>query len=152
MAGVAITFFFVMIGWVFFRADSIPSAMALLYTMFGRGGIELPAVLAGAAGPRDVAGGWIHFTNGSMAYGHIEGGLPFLCVALLMCWCWFLPNAQQIFAHFKTSLGAERVEPTAQALQFRYGWMSAAMLTVTVIICLLYVRSNIAQEFLYFDF
>ncbi len=151
-AGIAITFFFVMIGWVFFRADSIKSAMALLHTMFGRDGIELPAVLAGAAGPHDTAGGWIHFTSGSSAYGHIEGGVPFLCVALLMAWCWFLPNAQQIFARFKTSLGAERVEPTSQVLQFRYGWLSAAMLSATVIICLLYVRSNIAQEFLYFDF
>jgi D-alanyl-lipoteichoic acid acyltransferase DltB (MBOAT superfamily) len=152
LAGVAVTFFAVMIGWVFFRADSIHSAMALLHTMFGGDGIELPLALARGPGSHSMAGGWIHFTGGSTAYGHIEGGLPFLCIALLMAWCCFLPNAQQIFARFETSLGAERVEPTSPVLQFRYGWLSAAMLSATIIVCLLYVRSNIAQEFLYFDF
>jgi D-alanyl-lipoteichoic acid acyltransferase DltB (MBOAT superfamily) len=150
--GIAVTFSAVMIGWVFFRADSIHSAMALLRTMFGGGGVELPASLAGGWLPHSLFGGLVIFSGGSAAYGHIEGGLPFLCIALLLGWCWFLPNAQQIFGRFETSLGAEKVEPVRPIFQFRYGWTCAALLSVTIVVCLLYVRSNIAQEFLYFDF
>jgi alginate O-acetyltransferase complex protein AlgI len=150
--GVALTFLAVVIGWVFFRADSIKTAMVLLHTMFGGNGIELPAVLARAMGSKTTLGGLVTFSDGGAAYGHIRGGLPFLGVALLLCWCWFLPNAQQIFGRFEGALGTEKLPAAPRLLQFTYGWTSAVLVSITILICFLYVFSNIAQEFLYFDF
>jgi alginate O-acetyltransferase complex protein AlgI len=151
-AGVAVTFFAVVIGWVFFRANTVHTAMNLLRAMFGGNGIELPASLAAASWPRAILGGLMYFTRGSSAYGHLRGGMAFFCIAGLLAWCWLLPNAQQIFGRFETSLGAEKLPAAAQSLRFRYGWTSAVVLAATILLCLLYVRSNIAQEFLYFDF
>jgi alginate O-acetyltransferase complex protein AlgI len=150
--GVAITFLAVVVGWVFFRADSMGTATSLLATMSGLHGIQLPAVLASASWPAEFLSGWVQFLPGSAAYGHVQGGLPLLFIGLLLAWCWFLPNAQQIFSRFQTSLGAEQLEPTRTCLQFRYSWSCAVAVAFTILICLLYVRSNIAQEFLYFDF
>jgi D-alanyl-lipoteichoic acid acyltransferase DltB (MBOAT superfamily) len=43
IAGRSITFVAVVVGWVFFRAESIPDALAVLRGMAGLNGIELPA-------------------------------------------------------------------------------------------------------------
>ena len=58
----AITFFAVMVSWIFFRATSFDSAIAILKGMCGMNGISLPEALAG---PLQSFGsttqGWIYF-------------------------------------------------------------------------------------------
>jgi hypothetical protein len=151
-AGVCFTFLAVMVGWVFFRADSVQHALWLLGAMSGAHGVELPASFASIPGMHSLfAGRWL-FTAGGAAYGHLQGALPFILIAAGLAWVWLLPNTQQVFGRFETALGAGSSPPARPALQFRYAWSSAILMSAVVLLSLLYVRSNVAQEFLYFDF
>ena len=143
-AAACITFLAVIVGWVFFRADSVPHALWLLGAMSGINGVELPAWLAGVPG--------VHILAGGAAYGHLQGALPFALIAAGLAWVWLLPNTQELFARFTTALGSEASPPHRPLFQFRYGWSSAILMSAVILVSLLYVRSNVAQEFLYFDF
>lgn len=148
---VLVTFLAVVIGWVFFRADSIGTALKLLRTMFGGNGIDLPPALQ-SLWLEKVFGRLIRFDAGSLAYGHIRSGLPLVAILLLLGWCWFMPNVQQLFGKFETALIKDKLDAVPSWATFRFGWFSIVAMFATIVLCFLYVRSNIAQEFLYFDF
>jgi D-alanyl-lipoteichoic acid acyltransferase DltB (MBOAT superfamily) len=150
--GVALTFGGVVASMAFFRAHSAAEAVTMLRAMSGSGGIQLPASLQRLPGLSALGGRVFHFLTGSAAYGHIHGSRPLLAVAALLAWCWLLPNAQQIFAGHPTALGSEHVAPAPGWVRFEPGWKWATVLASVVLVGLLYVQSNIAQEFLYFDF
>jgi len=102
-AGWAVTFAAVVVGWVFFRAKDVPTALHLLAGMSGRHGAELPAPLAamkpfahlmGAIGVRftDISGS--HF----VAMAAWVASLGAIALAL--------PNTQQIMWRFAPALDA----------------------------------------------
>ncbi len=58
----AITFIAVVISWIFFRATSFDSAIAILKGMFGFNGVSLPGGLASSLGALSTwTHGWVHF-------------------------------------------------------------------------------------------
>lgn len=122
--GVALTFLCVVASMAFFRADSVSEALMFLRAMAGANGVQW-----------QMHGGW-----------HLAG------LAALVAWVLMLPNAQQIFARFETALGTEGNAAPPARLLFAYNWKWSAFVGVSVLVSLLYVQSNIAQEFLYFDF
>ncbi|MBI3433453.1 MAG: MBOAT family protein [Hydrogenophilales bacterium] len=77
VVGMSLTFLVVVIGWVFFRADNLAAALAILRGMAG-----LNADLAGNDARADF--GW---------------------VAALWALAWLAPNTQQIMAAFRPALG-----------------------------------------------
>jgi hypothetical protein len=121
---VALTFLCVVASTAFFRADSVSEALAFLRAMAGANGVQW-----------QMRGGW-----------HLAG------LVALVTWVLILPNAQQIFSRFETALGTEGNAVPPPGFLFAYDWKWSAFVGATVLVGLLYVQSNIAQEFLYFDF
>jgi D-alanyl-lipoteichoic acid acyltransferase DltB (MBOAT superfamily) len=150
--GLALTFACWVVSMAFFRAHSIGEALRILRTMTGADGVQLPAVLERLPGAHALGGRLVQFLPEADAYGHIRSGWPLIAIAGLLAWCWLLPNAQQIFSHFQTALHTEDNDKAPAWTQFTYSWRWVTVISAMTVIGLLYVQSNIAQEFLYFDF
>jgi len=93
----ALTFLAVVVGWVFFRADSYSTAVTMLQGMAGMNGVSLPGSLEGQLGPVLGSHPWLVF----------EGLGPFStlrCVAFLslgFSTVWLMPNVHQIFLRYR---------------------------------------------------
>lgn len=147
-ASVALTFLAVVVGWVFFRAESIDDALRILHAMVGMNGIVLPQALQQPL--HGLLDGWVSFAK--QPYGSLRSSEPLVWIVALLAACWLLPNVQQIFARQRIVLDDDVAAPTLPWLRFQYDLRSALAIGIVVITCLLYVQSNLAQEFLYFDF
>lgn len=145
--GVGLTFVVVVIGWVFFRAQSFDGALAVLRAMFGFNGVTLPDAIAlrlGEVAPLLVKVGVV-FTPGG-------GGnfvMNYLWIVALLPIVFLAPNTQQIMVRFKPALDCPHA---GQHNQFVWrpgrGW--AVLMAVVLTAGLL----SLAQpsEFLYFQF
>jgi alginate O-acetyltransferase complex protein AlgI len=150
--GIAMTLLCVVVSMAFFRAHSAGEALSLLKAMFGGSGIQLPDTFGSWSSGHSFAG-CCTFLPRNGAYGHIHGGWHLIGLAALLVWCLALPNAQQIFSRFDTALGSQaKEEPSIVPLRFAFNWKWVAFMSTAALFSLLYVQSNIAQEFLYFDF
>jgi alginate O-acetyltransferase complex protein AlgI len=88
-----ITFLAVVVGWVFFRAQSATDALHLLATMAGANGVALPL------GFERYLAGWL---PAGVVFVQPQGGMSgILLVALLLVGAAVLPNTQQIMAGFQ---------------------------------------------------
>jgi len=150
--GLVLTFACVVASMAFFRAHTISEALAMLRVMSGADGIQLPVVLERIPGAHLLSGRAVNFLPEGEAYGHIHGGRPLLAIVGLVAWCWLLPNAQQIFSRFQTALGTQDNDKAPAWAQFSYAWRWVTFISTVTVMGLLYVQTNIAQEFLYFDF
>ncbi|WP_291993799.1 MBOAT family protein [Candidatus Accumulibacter sp. ACC003] len=147
LAGWGITFFAVVVAWVFFRATTLPGALNMLKGMFGMQGISLPAafvpMLGGAAERLSNLG--IEFTLG--------GGKQFL-----LTWAWdlallsialFLPNTQQIMYRYRPGLDFCPGE-NARALEWKPSGVWACVVALIAAAGVLSLSQ--ASEFLYYQF
>ncbi|MDR3395493.1 MAG: MBOAT family protein [Parasulfuritortus sp.] len=147
LAGITLTFFAVVIGWVFFRANSFEAALSILKGMVGLNGITLPVE-------------WnVHFTskqvNWLQNFGVSFGHLPALSsvkdvsirIATVSVLAWLAPNTQQIMTAFKPALesvsynGLLRWHPN----KFWLGY-------ITVVLIYAFNEMGKVSEFLYFQF
>lgn len=89
-----LTLLAVMVGWVYFRAESVDSANEVLFTMFGGNGISLPVGLQSMLGTTLSDFG---FTFNSM-FGELYFALrsSFGWIIVLSIIALFMPNSQQI--------------------------------------------------------
>jgi hypothetical protein len=96
----ALTFLAVVVGWVFFRADSFTSAMTMLHGMAGMNGVSLPSSLEGKIGHYFVGMNWMVFTG-----LHPMAGIDMLNVLISFGLgfpiIWFMPNVWQIFQTYR---------------------------------------------------
>ena len=129
------TFSFVNVCWVFFRAKTLPDAVAVLKGMVGLHGVVLPGVLAGRLSFLRVHG--IKFSDQYLGtvLGNQEGAqamtvFPMIAVFLLVC----------VWARNSDEL-TERYVPRA------WTWVLAAVLFAVSILSMSKVTS-----FLYFNF
>jgi D-alanyl-lipoteichoic acid acyltransferase DltB (MBOAT superfamily) len=154
LAGVALTFLCVVVGWVFFRAADVDAALRILGGMFGVHGATLPDALGRALGPlrTGVEGLGIAFTPG--------GGARFVSA-----WSWivglglvafFWPNTQALMRRFEPALVTrdEDFSPGAPARVARLAWAPtnrwALVMGLAAATALLSL--NRVSEFLYFQF
>jgi D-alanyl-lipoteichoic acid acyltransferase DltB (MBOAT superfamily) len=123
---VSITFGFVVIGWVYFRAADAATATAMLKSMLGYNGLD-----------------WQHaFVNELV---HRDNALKWIAASALLAW--FAPNTQQLFVRYAPSIdtvhGAGRLK-----------WMPtmpwAVFLTLLALVGIYHL--NRVSEFLYFQF
>jgi len=152
LLSIALTFLAVVVGWTFFRAKSVDAAMTILHAMAGGNGVMLPTEIASIPIVGSMVGYFADFGERREVFGNISQPMTFVYIAVLLAWCWLLPNAQQMFRPYQVALSAETSLPGIAALVFKRTWAWAAAAGATFAICLLYLQSNIAQEFLYFDF
>jgi D-alanyl-lipoteichoic acid acyltransferase DltB (MBOAT superfamily) len=83
IAATALTFLAVVVGWVFFRADSLATAMKLLGAMAGQSGIDWPE----------------------------DAALQLLILGVLLLIVFFAPNTQEWMADFEPALVEVPLEP-----------------------------------------
>ncbi|HHH38949.1 MAG TPA: MBOAT family protein [Sedimenticola sp.] len=145
-----VTFLAVVVGWVFFRAESFGGALHLLRAM-----TNLPSTLHHRIGPLES---WLtaigfSFQGGYLALQHLEQG-AWLVLFLALVWGW--PNTQQLLARFKPALDAH-LKPAQQPFHRfwqRYSWQPNggwALITALISAAALLSLSRIS-EFLYFQF
>ena len=147
-ASTALTFFAVVVAWVFFRAENLDAAMRVLHGMAGVNGLTLPAKLM-QGGMGDLLSQWGATSGELVALKNAPGGLrPLMSwLVLLSAIVWLTPNTQQIMANFKPVI--EQVAAAGRLL-----WKPSRSWMVITAIVLLYAFTEIGKvsEFLYFQF
>ena len=138
--GVSVTFLAVVVAWVFFRAESMPTAVALLKGMVGLNGISLSDNLANVFG---FLSSWGVAFNDTGSFD--TDGLRWLIPALLAIF--IFPNTQEFMRRPDW--------PAAQGLaarfpQWRASTWTALLFAVLTLLSLLRLRE--VSEFLYFQF
>ena len=146
-AGCLVTFSAVVVAWVFFRADSLDSALSILQAMAGLNGFVLPDIWLARWG---AFGQWLS------AHGVVFAATPALSRTGVIHWIWILlaivwlaPNTQQIMAASRPALGIP-----AESAGARWQWRPAVGTAALAAGMLLIVLFNLHRhsEFLYFQF
>lgn len=159
--GSLVTFLFVAVGWVIFRAGTLDAAVAMLRAMAGRDGISLPASLAPYVQHWATA-------IGAEAYFRFEGmfpevdmvldsrfidfreSLPMLALSFLIVWA--LPNVQQLFRQYAPVTGSSGGR--GGAAPSRLCWQPGAAWGAAIGVAATFAVLGMAGEspFLYFQF
>jgi len=145
---IAITYLATVIGWVFFRAESLQAAWSMLGAMFGTNGVALPDALlirapelvqsaAAAAGIRAELGGGTEFV------------VMWTKIILLHVVIFTLPNTQQIMGRFEPALDF-RSPPRAYRLTAAFDMRWATAIGALGGLGLLAMTRH--SEFLYYQF
>jgi len=148
MTSTAITFFAVVVAWVFFRAESLDAAVNVLRGMSGYNGLTLPMkMMQGGLGA--TMADWGVASGDLVALKNTPGGVSqlFFWLILLSGIVWFMPNTQQIMGNFKPAI--EKI-----AVKSRVQWKPNTLWMIITAIILLYAFTEIGKvsEFLYFQF
>lgn len=136
----AVTFIAVVVGWVFFRSENLPSALEMLKAMVGLNGLALPATLTqlGAHLPAAV--------------GPVDSGEALLVAVAFLAIAWFAPNTQQITAYVPPASASETyvgaLAPTR--LRWRASGRWAFVVGCVFAISLMFLPK--ISEFIYFQF
>jgi D-alanyl-lipoteichoic acid acyltransferase DltB (MBOAT superfamily) len=146
----ATTFLSVAVAWVFFRAESLDAAFAILAGMAGGHGVAIPGDWL--AGSHWRVGATLH------ALGIRVGGVGAL-VPDPWTWAWMgllllvvtrMPNTQRVMADFRPAL--DFVAEATQVVRWRFRFSAYwAVLTITLLVAAL-THGEVVSEFLYFQF
>ena len=128
LAGMTLTFLSVVVGWVFFRADSLDAARIMLCGMAGLNGITPPTINNGEYG-----------TDAAM-----------IRIGALWALAWLAPNTQQIMAAFKPALAEVSSMPSMRLLDWQPNiyWFGAVACGLAYALA----QMGGVSEFLYFQF
>jgi D-alanyl-lipoteichoic acid acyltransferase DltB (MBOAT superfamily) len=146
-AAVLLTFLATVVAWVFFRADSLGDALAIVQAMAGANGVALPYRWLEKLG---VAGTWlaqqgVRFENTATFGGGAQ--LNWIIVCTLIVWC--APNTQEILRAFRPALGVEPGGLT-RWWSWRPAWPWLAFTAVAATCSVLSLTA--VSEFIYFQF
>lgn len=146
-----LTFVAVVVGWVFFRADSFRDALTILSGMIGLNGVSLPAAIGMRLGRLgNMLQEWgVEFPLG----GGSHFVLQYSWILVLLPMVWGSPNTQEILARYKPGLDyrcrALPGEPASSVMWHpTVGWAAIiALVTVAGLLSLTRVSA-----FLYYQF
>jgi D-alanyl-lipoteichoic acid acyltransferase DltB (MBOAT superfamily) len=151
-----LTFLCVVIAWVFFRAESYQSALAILNPMFLRNGIALPHNLARKVEVPAALQRLADFNfDGMFHNGLVDPPVALRWIAILALIAWFAPNTQELMGKYRPALGFLRGESVASRYRWllwrpSYVWSLLVALLSAVALMNMWVGDN--AEFLYFQF
>ena len=153
----SVTFFAVIIGWVFFRATTYEGAVSMIQSMLGIHGISLPSALLSRLGDH------AEILYGVGITANASGGSDFV-----LTWLWIigllpltlmLPNTQDMFSKVKGSLSdisfsAEAAVTPLRGYMKRLVWSQSKRWAVLCGFALALGLTTLMQvsEFLYFQF
>ena len=159
----ALTFLAVVVGWVFFRADSFLSAVTMLQGMAGMNGISLPSSLEMKFGQYFVPPKCLIFSGlQPMANLSASDALTILGLGLIIVW--MLPNVRQLFQYYRPTcedmndgcqLSASKIPPALYGRFIRYfqwqptkkyAWATGVLFAIAI------MGLTRVSEFLYFQF
>jgi D-alanyl-lipoteichoic acid acyltransferase DltB (MBOAT superfamily) len=152
-----ITFLAVIIGWVFFRAIDLNSALLILKGMAGLNGISIPNAIAAhlGSGTQMLESFGIRFTLG----GGAEFMYTYLWILFLFLVAIFFPNTQEIMAHQQPVLSQYKSSPHESVnshnfLSQHFIWRASRIwVWITAFTAALGLLSlSKISEFLYFQF
>lgn len=156
----ALTFLAVVVGWVFFRADSFSSAMAMLHGMAGINGVSLPPVLEVTLGQYIMLPDWIVFEGFHPLVSSLNINTA-MFLALGFSIVWFVPNVRQQFQAYRPtcedmSESPQSIEQNISHSHFiqcfvwqpakKYAWAIGVLFAITI------AELTHVSEFLYFKF
>jgi len=150
---IIITFVAVTVAWVFFRADSVNTALIMIKSMIGINGFHLPLGLSPYFGPigEFLNKGGVFFDGlpGFSRSGAESVLLSFVCLLA----CWFLPNIQEYFSNYQPALDNFKEQPTkiAKAI-FRWkptlvNLLIICCITIVSILVLTHVNQFVYSQF-----
>ncbi len=138
-----VTFLAVIVGWVFFRADSVESAMRILNGMVGGNGASAPTSSA-----------IVHV--GLFPLSNVDPALAVVSIAAALAIALFLPNLYDMTRDFQTALASDkqyriqRIDPLR--LRISYGLSTRWSAIVGLVAFLAIISVQTTSEFLYFQF
>ena len=143
-----ITFLSVVVAWVFFRAQDMTAATAMLQAMAGMNGLVLPEQVLSSS-LIDLLAQWGIRGGEFTAYSHISSAPSKMLFGLLLCsvLVWWFPNSQEILVDHQPALA--RVASTS-----RIRWRPGFAWTLVTSLTLFYALTEMGDvsEFLYFQF
>jgi len=157
VAAWGLTFFCVVIGWVFFRAADLSSALAILEGMSGQNGFAIPNAIAVRTGNFQA------FLSDLGVTFYLGGGSQFLftylwIIALLLI-ALFMPNTQEIMRNFSPSFNKHKSDAgdalqVARILEKLSTWRPTRTWGVFIAIISIFGLLSLSSvsEFLYFQF
>jgi alginate O-acetyltransferase complex protein AlgI len=140
LVGQLITFFAVVIAWVFFRSETIGSAVEMLRAMMGSNGIAAPASLT-------------NLLQGiPKSQSPVDSGTALLISFVLLMIAWFAPNTQQLTA-YSGPRGAYGTNDAGED-QIRFHWVTSPRWAVAVgsLLAITLMSMSKVSEFIYFQF
>lgn len=143
---VALTFFCVVVAWVYFRADNLAQANTIVSAMAGANGVTLPYRWLEKLG---TAGAWLAglgvvFQNTTVFGG--GGEINWLAASALIVW--LAPNTQQLMRGYQPALGME--DNTEARLRWHPNWYWLAATAILAVCGILSLSA--LSEFIYFQF
>jgi alginate O-acetyltransferase complex protein AlgI len=157
--GLAITFLCFVVALVFFRANSVVTALAMLKGMMGLNGIILPEALGGPLGSWiEALGITVDFSSGSNFL------LTYVWIIVLFVYCVVLPNSLDLFIGYEPALGFTAPQgakaglsprpagsgSSARTLTWQPNWRWAMQIAAISTVALMSVTR--VSEFLYWQF
>jgi D-alanyl-lipoteichoic acid acyltransferase DltB (MBOAT superfamily) len=144
---VLLTFMAVTMAWVFFRADSMDSALSILAAMTGFNGMVLPDVWLTKWGSLGTWLATLGVTFGATNNLIMGGAINWIWISLLIVW--FAPNTQQIMSAYRPALD---VQEEQESTRLRWHPTLPAAITIWLLGFVAIVNLNKQSEFLYFQF
>ncbi|MCC7485785.1 MAG: MBOAT family protein [Burkholderiales bacterium] len=144
---VLLTFAATVLAWVFFRADTVGDAWAIVRAMAGANGVTLPyrwLDRLGAAGAW-LAGHGVRFENTATFGGGTQMNWIVACALIVF----LAPGTQEIMRAFRPALG---VEPDGTARWWRWRPAPAWLAAITAAGALAVLSLTSVSEFIYFNF
>lgn len=139
-----LTFIAVVIGWVFFRASDMQSAMNIIHGMSGANGILLPESWYNLFGN-------ISYARYGVSDFNVITKLDDILAILILVWAF--PNTQQIMINFKPAFETFRGEINRHYMHL-LEWKPAPIwaFSIAVLATLSIINLSRISEFLYFQF
>jgi len=153
VVGRVITFVAVVVGWVFFRAESLDSALLMLNAMSGANGIVFPEIYLGHLNSLNGAG------SALIEYGVSFSSLPYFfgvkeiyLLFFLSVVIWFFPNTQQVLDKYEPALNVYKEHVAAFSLPIIWRPTITWAVIISFIAGYAVIKVNSVSEFLYYQF
>lgn len=152
-----LTFLCVVLGWIFFRAETFVGAKSILSSMFGFNGISLspsfePYIKLSEETLKNT--GFVFdgmFSNGVLGNNPL---ISIIAIMLLISFCYVMPNCIQIFSKYQPFIHTYDSKSSNQVSNKLLLWrptLTWSILCSLIFTCALLSLSN-ETEFLYFQF
>lgn len=152
-ASTTATFLFVVVGWVFFRAESVDAAFAVVRGMVGLHGMSLPEVVGQRLAA--LAPWFAMYEVGLTPGGGREFVVTWVWIGTLLPVVFLAPNTQQIMRRMRPvpdhpglDASSDTASPAAYGWRANYRW--AMVMSIVLAMGLLSLARP--SEFLYFQF
>jgi D-alanyl-lipoteichoic acid acyltransferase DltB (MBOAT superfamily) len=147
-----VTFFAVVISWIFFRAENLKAASIMLAGSIGFNGLSLPPMLSGRLPFIQNSG--IKF-DGLMPNLETNPWYAISGICLLLAIAWFMPNTQQWMGQYKPALDykpAKVTHPFWQNLQWQPNIVFGIIFGFILFFCCKTFLEATPSDFIYFNF